>query len=192
MGKKKLGDIGKFIRGLFYSTNNVIDNDKGLLIIRSNNIIPFGRTDYNNRLQFVNKPCKNSQLLKKGNITICMANGSNALVEKVSYYDGNYDNPITVGAFCGIYRSKHPVIRYLFQIETYQKYLSTILHGGDGAIANLKREDILALKFNIPCIEEQEKIEDFLSSFDEKIYVEKDTLEHLKDIKKGLLQQMFV
>ena len=44
----------------------------------------------------------------------------------------------------------------------------------------------------MPCLEEQQKIADFLSSFDEKIDAEKETLEHLKELKKGLLQQMFV
>ena len=44
----------------------------------------------------------------------------------------------------------------------------------------------------IPCLEEQQKIADFLSLFDEKIFAEKETLEHLKQLKKGLLQQMFV
>ena len=190
--EKKLKDIGEFIRGLSYSTKDVIDNENGLLIIRSNNIIPFGKTDYKNKLQFVKKSCKDNQILKKGDITICMANGSNALVGKASYYDGNYNNPITVGAFCGIYRSKFPIVRYLFQIEKYKKYLSIILNGGDGAIANLKGEDILNLKFKLPCLEEQQKIANFLSSFDEKIDVEKEILEHLKELKKGLLQQMFV
>lgn len=56
----------------------------------------------------------------------------------------------------------------------------------------LSFEKFCKLKVFIPCLEEQEKIANFLSSFDEKIDVEKDTLEHLKELKKGLLQQMFV
>ena len=56
----------------------------------------------------------------------------------------------------------------------------------------LSFEKFCKLKVFIPCLEEQQKIADFLSSFGEKIDVEKDTLEHLKEMKKGLLQQMFV
>lgn len=56
----------------------------------------------------------------------------------------------------------------------------------------LSFEKFCKLKVFIPCLEEQEKIADFISLFDEKIDVEKDTLEHLKEMKKGLLQQMFV
>ena len=51
---------------------------------------------------------------------------------------------------------------------------------------------MIEIKIQNPCLEEQQKIADFLSSFDEKIDVEKNTLEHLKELKKGLLQQMFV
>ena len=47
-------------------------------------------------------------------------------------------------------------------------------------------------KIKVPSLPEQTKIADFLSLFDEKIYIEKQTLEHLKELKKGLLQQMFV
>lgn len=48
------------------------------------------------------------------------------------------------------------------------------------------------LKFKFPCLKEQKKIANFLSSFDEKISTEKDTLENLRQLKKGLLQQIFV
>ena len=44
----------------------------------------------------------------------------------------------------------------------------------------------------LPSLPEQQKIANFLSLFDEKIEIEKEILETLKDIKKGLLQQMFV
>lgn len=45
---------------------------------------------------------------------------------------------------------------------------------------------------SIPCLEEQTKIANFLSAFDRKLENQKAQLEHWKQIKKGLLQQMFV
>ena len=45
---------------------------------------------------------------------------------------------------------------------------------------------------SIPCLEEQTKIADFLSAFDRKLENKKAQLEHWQQIKKGLLQQMFV
>lgn len=59
-------------------------------------------------------------------------------------------------------------------------------------VKNLNSELVKSVKIEVPCIKEQQKIADFLSSFDEKISTERETLEHLKQLKKGLLQQMFV
>ncbi len=44
----------------------------------------------------------------------------------------------------------------------------------------------------IPCLEEQQKIADFLSTVDEAISYAKQELDKWKELKKGLLQQMFV
>ena len=48
------------------------------------------------------------------------------------------------------------------------------------------------VKLDIPCLEEQQKIANFLSSIDKKIDNLVTELEDLKEFKKGLLQQMFV
>ena len=43
-----------------------------------------------------------------------------------------------------------------------------------------------------PCLEEQQKIADFLSEYDTAIQAAKDELAKWQEMKKGLLQQMFV
>lgn len=53
-------------------------------------------------------------------------------------------------------------------------------------------DDFLSVKTAIPCFEEQQKIADFLSAYDEAITYSKQELEKWKELKKGLLQQMFV
>lgn len=53
-------------------------------------------------------------------------------------------------------------------------------------------DDVSALIVPVPCLEEQQKIADFLSAYDEAISYAKQELEHWKQLKKGLLQQMFV
>ena len=53
--------------------------------------------------------------------------------------------------------------------------------------ADMKKQAVF-----IPCLEEQRLIADFLSNFDEAIAAAKKELELWKELKKGLLQQMFV
>jgi len=48
------------------------------------------------------------------------------------------------------------------------------------------------IKINIPCLQEQTKIANFLSSLDKKIDSTKEQLAKTKEFKKGLLQRMFV
>ena len=189
---KKLDNVGVFIRGLSYSKDNVTSDKNDTLVLRSNNICEDKTLDYVTGLQFVNKKPKSEQALIKNDIVICMANGSNRLVGKAAQYDGNYFNSITVGAFCGIFRCDLPIIQYIFQSPDYTNFLLLNLQGGDGAIANLKGEDILNFSTLFPCLEEQRKIADFLSAYDEAISYAKQELDKWKELKKGLLQQMFV
>ena len=69
--------------------------------------------------------------------------------------------------------------------EKYQKHL-------DEKLSKLNKSDMLDIKINLPCLDEQIKISSFLSLIDEKIEKEAKKLDLLNDYKKGLLQQMFV
>ena len=147
--KLQLNDVGSYIRGLTYSSNDIVEHG-GTLVMRSNNIINGSLIDYNNNVVFVNKQMSAEQQLQNGDVVICMANGSSSLVGKSSFYDGSCHSPITVGAFCGIYRSKEPIVKWLFQTNKYRRYIWNSLQGGNGAIANLNGEDILNMSFSIP------------------------------------------
>ena len=129
----QLDNVGSYIRGLTYSSNDVVEHG-GTLVMRSNNIVNGSLLDYNNNVVFVNKQMSAEQQLQNGDIVICMANGSSSLVGKSSFYDGNWHSPITVGAFCGIYRSKEPIVKWLFQTNKYRRYIWNSLQGGNGAI----------------------------------------------------------
>jgi len=59
-------------------------------------------------------------------------------------------------------------------------------------LLNISVGDFFDITINLPCLEEQEKIADFLSSIDNKIDNLAAKLEDLKEFKKGLLQQVFV
>lgn len=56
----------------------------------------------------------------------------------------------------------------------------------------LNQEDMVKIPMYIPCLAEQQKIADCLSSLDDVIEKQKATLAAWEELKKGLLQQMFV
>ena len=189
--EKTLGEVGVFVRGLSYSKGDVTTDESSTLVIRSNNIIQDGAVDCKNGLQFVNKAPSSDQVLKKGDIVICLSNGSSNLVGKSASFDGEYAGIATVGAFCGIYRSSAPITKYLVQTQAYKKRIDLIKQGGNGALANLYGRDILGLKFLFPCYAEQQKIVECLSSIDELITVQDQKVMLLKERKRALLQQLF-
>ena len=190
--EKKLEDVGTFVRGLSYTKTEVTQDKSGTLVIRSNNIIQDGIVDCKNGLQYVTKMPSEEQKLQEGDVVICLANGSSNLVGKSAHFAGDYNGIVTVGAFCGIYRSTMPICKYLVQTSAYKEKIDLIKQGGNGALANLYGRDILDLKFYFPpTIEEQQKIADCLSELDALIAAETEQLESLKDHKKGLMQQLF-
>ena len=187
----RLGDVGAYIRGLTYNSNDVIDYN-GTLVMRSNNIINGSQLDYNNNVVSVNKQISQEQQLQDGDIVICMANGSSALVGKSSFYDGKCLSPITVGAFCGIYRSKMPITKWLFQTNRYRRYIWNSLQGGNGAIANLNGEDILRMLFPLPDKQTTDRCTKLLSSLDSLIESNVSLCLKYSQQKEYLLRQMFI
>ena len=81
--------------------------------------------------------------------------------------------------------------KFIVEILRHNKetILRTYLQGGQG---NLSSQIIQSLVFDFPCLAEQQKIADCLSSLDEVIEKQKATLAAWEELKIGLLQQMFV
>ena len=187
----QLDNVGSYIRGLIYSSNDVVEHG-GTLVMRSNNIVNGSLLDYNNNVVFVNKQMSAEQQLQNGDIVICMANGSSSLVGKSSFYDGNCHSPITVGAFCGIYRSKEPIVKWLFQTNKYRRYIWNSLQGGNGAIANLNGEDILNMSFSIPNAPIKDTCVKMLTSVDSALENNMSLCALYTLQKQHLLRQMFI
>ena len=59
-------------------------------------------------------------------------------------------------------------------------------------MTNLVNKDLLKQKLNIPSIEEQEKIGNYLSKLDHLITLHQHKIDNLKRLKRALLQKMFV
>ena len=79
---------------------------------------------------------------------------------------------------------------YILGSEYTTKQYKKLASGS--TVNNLNIELVSSVDITIPCLEEQTKIADFFSAFDRKLENQKAQLEHWQQIKKGLLQQMFV
>lgn len=79
-----------------------------------------------------------------------------------------------------------------FIVETLrhnkESILRTYLQGGQG---NLSAQIIQSQIFNFPCFAEQQRIGEYFSNLDNLITFQQQELDGYKELKKGLLQQMF-
>ena len=81
---------------------------------------------------------------------------------------------------------------HYFKSNHWHSYIRSISNSGARHDRiTISNDELMAMPVFIPQPKEQQKIADFLSSFDEVIAAENDRLESLKFHKKGLLQQLF-
>lgn len=106
------------------------------------------------------------------------------------------DNNISVISplYVSFYSNKEYLIdKFLFNWLFSLPFVKQMSCSFEGSVRNnLSFETLSNFTINLPCLEEQQKIANFLSSIDEKIDNLVAKLENLKEFKKGLLQQMFV
>lgn len=81
---------------------------------------------------------------------------------------------------------------YLYQYLQTQYNNLRLISSGDGTRGGLNLKLVGGYTVGVPCFAEQQKIADCLSSLDEVIEKQKTTLAVWEEMKKGLLQQMFV
>ena len=106
------------------------------------------------------------------------------------------NKPVKVSKYYNIFYSNDYVNSYFFEKFIKTKRMFDLYNKlATGSLNEKKRlhfTDFLEIKQSFPCLEEQQKIANFLSSIDNKIDSLATELEDLKEFKKGLLQQMFV
>ena len=81
---------------------------------------------------------------------------------------------------------------YLFYLLLSQDFLDYAIQNSErGKIPKINRDALVTYKALIPLPAEQQRIADCLSSLDDLIPAQTQTLEALKTHKQGLMQQLF-
>lgn len=91
--------------------------------------------------------------------------------------------------------SKDVSCNFISELLQTPKVMNKILRYRQGVMYGQYRihaDEFLKIKESMPCLEEQNKIENFISIIDDKINKEQEKLDYLNEYKKGLLQQMFI
>lgn len=107
-----------------------------------------------------------------------------------------YNDEPYLNSFCMGYRFNNldnvcpEFIGYCMRSNEIRK--SIMLMGQGISRINLGAKRLATVKYKIPSLSEQRKIADCLASMDEAIQKSKDELAKWQELKKGLLQQMFV
>lgn len=177
---KTLGEIIKFVNGKGHE--NDVDSDGSYTLINSKFLSTNGSV--------AKKVNKCNQKVMNDSLVMVMSDVPNgkALAKVMYIQDGSkFALNQRIGMFI-FYKDHYPKF-FQYQLNRHQYYLA--FDSGVGQ-TNLKKEDVLNCPILVPCIEEQTKMANFLSSIDQKIDVVSEQLEQAKLWKKGLLQQMFV
>jgi len=182
--KKKLGDISD-IRDGTHDSPKYINN--GYPLITSKNIqngkISFDNINYISKEDYDNINKRSN--VSVGDIIMGMIGtiGNVALLSEENFAIKN------VALFKEKTLLKNIFLIQYLQSDIFYKSISNLNEGGTQKFISLK--NIRNLYINIPFIEEQEKIANFLIIVDKKIENLENTITSLENQKKGLLQQIF-
>lgn len=164
----KLEDVCEFYRGLTYSKKDEATFSDNI-VLRASNIDLDTSTLILDDLKYLKEDfvIPNDKKLQKDCIFICMSSGSKSHLGKVAYIDRDYN--YAFGGFMGLIKPKTNILpRYLFYLLQTPEYKELIKKLSNGInINNIKFSDLKEFQFELPSLEEQEKILNILDKADE-------------------------
>lgn len=183
--QRKFPEFVEFYNGLTYSPDDV--RESGTLVLRSSNVKNGEIVDVDN--VYVDPEKATSENVKDGDIIVVVRNGSRSLIGKHAEIKG--DKPDTViGAFMSGIRSEHSsFVNALLDTSQFEKEIEKNM----GATINQITGYMFSkMEFMIPSSKEQEVIGKYFKSIDNLITLHQRELDKLVNIKKSMLEKMFV
>lgn len=175
--------LGELLSGLTYTPDDV--KKYGLLVLRSSNI-QNGRLSFEDNV-YVNCKIEGNKYVKKGDLLICVRNGSRALIGKCALIDHDYN--ATFGAFMALFRSQYG--EYLYQLFSSNAIQEQINKNCGATINQITSADFKNFLVAFPQrVKERAAIAEALSDVDSLIFSLQKLIEKKKAIKQGAMQEI--
>lgn len=186
--EKKIGDVCSYRRGSFpqpYGLEEWYDEDNGKPFIQVADVNDNMRVSADTKRHISKLAEDKSVFVHKGTLIITLQGtiGRVAITE----YDAYVDRTLLIVqdiSKCLYIDYLKLAMQLLFALEKRK--------ADGGIIKTITKETLTNFSFGVPSLPEQQKIADCLSALDAVIEKQKETLEKWQELKKGLLQQMFV
>ena len=178
-----LGDISTIGKGFTPSTSNpeYWDGDINWLSIADMNQ---GKYITETSKKITEEGCKNKKIVEKDTLIMSfkLTIGRLGILKK---------NMFTNEAICNFkWKNNNILTEYMYY---YLSSINILKYGSQAAKGiTLNNDTLNTIPVLLPSIDEQEKIVNILSKIDIKIQFMQDSIEDVKNFKRGLLQQMFV
>ena len=176
---------------LNYETGNVKYIHYGDILIKFGFVIDVQSSN----VPYVNEDlnCEKYASLSEGDIVIADTAEDDTVGKAVEVMNTHWGKTIsglhTIACHpMGKFASKY--LGYFMNSDIYHNQLRPYMQGIK--VTSVSKTNIALTKILVPCLVEQQKIADCLSALDEVIEKQKATLAAWEELKKGLLQQMFV
>ena len=181
--EKKLGEVLEIQGGYAFKSN--LFNQGKTKVLRIGNIEPSIYLENFNGV-FSKEIPDLRYLVKKDDFLMALSGATFGKVGKVKDDGIGYINQRVA-----LFKTKQNLEYYyqLVQTDEFKNYINSIPTAS--AQPNISNGDILNFETLIPCLEEQTKIANFLSSIDDKINHCGVQIEKMEVWKRGLLQRMF-
>ena len=183
--QRKLPEFVSFFNGLTYTPDDV--QETGTLVLRSSNVKNGEIVDADN--VYVSDKVATSENVQEGDIIVVVRNGSRALIGKHAQIKASMPNTV-IGAFMSGIRSEYSsFVNALLDTSAFENEVAKNM----GATINQITGYMFSkMEFMIPSEEEQQKIGEYFSNLDNLITLHQRELEKLQNIKKSMLEKMFV
>lgn len=182
--QKRLDELGESLIGLTYQPSNV--KSDGLLVLRASNIFQEALRFEDNI--FVDMEVPEAIILRKGDILICVRNGSRDLIGKCALINEEAQG-MTFGAFMAVFRTPfYNFVYHQFQSDLIKRQINEHLGATINQITNKSLNS-----FQIPFpVEEEERtaIAVILSDMDAEITTLEAKLGKARELKLGMMQDL--